>query len=170
MISVILAILLVPYVDTILNTWIIPLRLMNKGDLLQMSLLALQEPIPCQDFMGILETFSSHKLHFFLIPLMMISGHVEENPAHGIVIPAGGFARDFFCLPEEMHRWRKLRFPSTQPEHTKGHEAFPDHVDLVHSSSKWTSCKGPSQPFLVLMVCKRKWGRNTEQDFDSLIP
>lgn len=43
MVSVILAILLVPYVDMILNIWIISLRLMNKRYLLQMSLLPLQE-------------------------------------------------------------------------------------------------------------------------------
>lgn len=43
MVSLILAIPLIPHIDAILNTWIISLRSMNKGDLLQMSLLPLQE-------------------------------------------------------------------------------------------------------------------------------
>lgn len=53
MIPVILAIVLVSYVNMILNTWIISLRLMNKGDSLQMCLLPLQAmgrsqcPFPC---------------------------------------------------------------------------------------------------------------------------
>lgn len=42
-VSVVLAMLLVSYVDRILNTWIRSLRLMNKGDSLKMSLLPLKE-------------------------------------------------------------------------------------------------------------------------------
>lgn len=46
--------------------------------------------------MGFLETFSSCRLHFILIPLMMLSGHMEENSAHGIVVCAVEFAKGGF--------------------------------------------------------------------------
>lgn len=56
-----------------------------------------------------------------------------------------------FGVPKEVHGWSKLGFPSTQPEGTKGPDAFSEHVDFVHISSKWMNHRRPSQPSPLLI-------------------
>lgn len=120
--------------------------------------------------MGFLERFSSCRLHFFLIPLMVVSGHMEENPAHGIVIPAGGFAGGTFVYLQRC--MDGACWDSSPPTLIvqKGRMSSQTMWTLYMSPPSGWTARDPRNLSWSSLFCKRKCGRNTDEDFDSLIP
>lgn len=112
--------------------------------------------------MGFLETFSSLWLHFFSVHLVIVC-------RLGTVTLAGGLWGEFLCIWRRHKAGERWGCPSPSLRIQKG---------LLPSQTMWGShipapegwTRRDSQSFSCSsLMCERKWGRNTDQDFDSLI-